>query len=197
MEIKVGSSYMLKYKPKKNNMNTKFLSQNKLYAVLIVSALMLSSLLALPVVQKSPLALAQSTGSFFDVFLELDSVKGPSTNHPGSIDILSWSWGANNSGNIGSQSSGAGAGKVNMQDISFTKRIDKSSPQLYNLALSGKNTGNAVLTVYNGDGTSTLLELSNVKVSGYGLSSGGDRPMESVTLNFSKIKVTYDVKVAK
>ena len=157
----------------------------------------LSALLLGSVLQKSPLAQAQSTGNFFDVFLELDSVQGQSTNHNGAIDILSWSWGASNT-SIGSQSSGAGAGKVNIQDLSFTKRIDKSSPLLYSLYQSGKHTGNAVLDVSNGDGTYTELTLANVMVSRYGLSSsGGDRPTESITLNFSKIKFGYDVKVAK
>jgi len=172
--------------------------KNKIYIFLAVSTLALSSLLFIPALLKGPVPFvqAQSTGSFFDVFIEIDGVRGSTTNYPNTIDINSFSWGVNNSG-MGSQGSGAGAGKVNMQDLSFTKRIDKSSPVLYSLFKSGKRTGNAVLSVGNGDGTYTQLSLSNVMVSGYGLSNSGDRPTESVTLNFSKITFSYDVKAAK
>ena len=34
-----------------------------------------------------------------------------------------------------------------------------------------------------------LYKLEEVMISGYSLSSGGDRPMESISLNFTKIDV--------
>lgn len=45
----------------------------------------------------------------------------------GTIELQSWSWGVSNSGSF-SQGSGGGAGKVNVQDLSVTKR-DAASGQ--------------------------------------------------------------------
>ena len=44
-------------------------------------------------------------------------------------DVLAWSWGMSNSGSA-HVGGGAGAGKVNVQDLSITKYIDKSSTNL-------------------------------------------------------------------
>jgi type VI secretion system secreted protein Hcp len=45
----------------------------------------------------------------------------------------------------------------------------------------------------NGEDGFTYLtyELSDVFISGYSVSSGGDTPVESVSLNFAKIKSVY------
>ena len=64
-----------------------------------------------------------------DMFLKLDAIAGESIDktHKGEIQILAFSFGATQSGSthIGG---GGGSGKVNFQDISFTKYIDKSTP---------------------------------------------------------------------
>ena len=41
-------------------------------------------------------------------------------SHKEEIDVLAWSWGASQSGTT-HLGSGGGAGKVNVQDLSFTK----------------------------------------------------------------------------
>jgi type VI secretion system secreted protein Hcp len=160
--------------------------KNKIYLFLAASALLLSGLLLVPALQKSaPLVKAQSS---FNAYLTIDGVQGSGSG--GTIEVNSWSWGATNSG-IGSQSSGAGAGKVSMSDFTIMKVIDKSSPQLFNLAQSGKRAKSLVLTVNNGGSTYLTLKMSNVMVSSYGISSGGDRPTESISFTFQKIEVTY------
>ena len=67
-----------------------------------------------------------------DMFLKLGDIKGESKDsvHKETIDVLAWSWGASNSGSaqIGG---GAGVGKVNVQDLSFTKFVDKASPDIF------------------------------------------------------------------
>src|ERR1700722_2677078 len=57
-----------------------------------------------------------------DYFLTLDGIKGESADdkHKGEIDIMSFSWGATNTGTHAS-GGGGGAGKVNFQDIHITK----------------------------------------------------------------------------
>ena len=64
-----------------------------------------------------------------DMFIKIDSIKGESVDktHKGEIDVLAWSWGVSNSGSA-HVGGGAGAGKANVQDLSFTKYIDKSTP---------------------------------------------------------------------
>ena len=46
--------------------------------------------------------------------------------HKDEIQVLAWSWGMSQSGSFG-HGTGGGAGKANVQDISFTKYIDKST----------------------------------------------------------------------
>jgi type VI secretion system secreted protein Hcp len=42
------------------------------------------------------------------------------------IDVLSWSWGMSNAGSAHS-GVGAGAGKANVQDLSFSKWVDSAA----------------------------------------------------------------------
>ena len=62
-----------------------------------------------------------------DMFIKIGALKGESVDktHAGEIDVLAWSWGMSNSGSA-HVGGGAGAGKANVQDLSFTKYIDKS-----------------------------------------------------------------------
>ena len=66
-----------------------------------------------------------------DMFMKIDTVEGEAqdSKHKKEIDVLSWSWGLSNAGSAHS-GGGAGAGKVNVQDLSFTKWVDSSSPKL-------------------------------------------------------------------
>ncbi|MBZ0134552.1 MAG: type VI secretion system tube protein Hcp, partial [Rhodanobacter sp.] len=48
------------------------------------------------------------------------------TKHKDQIQLLAWSWGMSQSGSFG-HGTGGGAGKANVQDISFTKYLDKST----------------------------------------------------------------------
>ena len=83
-----------------------------------------------------------------DMFIKIGELKGESKDsvHKEEIDVLAWSWGLSNSGSA-QQGGGLGAGKVNVQDISFTKYIDKSSPDLYLACCNGKHIKEAKLTV--------------------------------------------------
>ena len=66
-----------------------------------------------------------------DMFIKIGDLKGESRDkvHKESIDVPAWSWGMSNSGSA-HQGGGMGVGKVNVQDISITKYIDKCSPDL-------------------------------------------------------------------
>ncbi len=57
-----------------------------------------------------------------DQFLELDGIKGESTDkvHKEKIDVLAWSFSGSNSGSA-HQGGGAGSGKSSFSDLSITK----------------------------------------------------------------------------
>ena len=68
-----------------------------------------------------------------DMFLKIDDIKGESAStrrHKDEIEVLSWSWGMSPVGDRPTRRRAVGAGKVNVQDLSFTKYIDTSSPNL-------------------------------------------------------------------
>ena len=132
-----------------------------------------------------------------DMFIKIGDLKGESKDntHAGEIDILAWSWGMSNSGSA-QVGGGAGAGKVNVQDLSFTKYIDKSSPDLMLACCNGKHFPEALLTVRKAG--ETPLEYVKIKLTDLivtSLSTGGsggeDRLTENVTLNFAKVNVDY------
>jgi type VI secretion system secreted protein Hcp len=133
----------------------------------------------------------------FDMFLKLDGIKGESADHKHkeSIDVLAWSWGASQSGTM-HMGGGGGAGKVNVQDLSITKYIDKASPTLLLHCCNGKHIKKGTLTVRKA-GEKPLeylvMELEDILVSAIspGGAGGEDRLTESVSLNFAKFKYTY------
>ena len=137
-----------------------------------------------------------------DMFLMLDGIKGESADdkHKGEIDIESFSWGLSQSGS-GHRGSGSGTGKVDISDISIMKRVDKASPTLMLACANGKHIVKGKLTVRKA-GENPLdyltIDLDSILVSSYQLSGsdGGGTPTESVSLNFSKIKMSYYVQNA-
>ena len=132
-----------------------------------------------------------------DIFLDLDGVKGESKDgkHPETIDVLAWSWGMSQSGTA-HMGSGAGAGKVSVQDINFTHYIDKASPTLALFCCNGKHIKKGKLIVRKA-GENPLeyltIEMEDILVSHYstGGSHGEDLLTESFTLNFAKFKLEY------
>ena len=134
-----------------------------------------------------------------DYFLKFDGIKGESTDakHKDEIDIESWTWGATSARPAGSAGTGAGAGKVAMQDFHFVMKVNKATPKLFLACASGEHIKNAVLTCRKaGKGQHEYLtfKFHDVLVSSYqtGGSEGGDLlPVEQVSFNFAKIEVEY------
>lgn len=135
-----------------------------------------------------------------DMFLKIGDVKGESTDHKHKeeVDVLAWSWGLSQSGSM-HMGGGGGAGKVNVQDISLTKYIDKASPVLMQKCCSGKHFPEATLTVRKaGDKPLDYLKvvMTDVLITSVstGASGGDDRLTENVTLNFAKVKMAYQAQ---
>lgn len=133
-----------------------------------------------------------------DMFLKLEGMEGEAqdSEHKNEIDVLAWSWGMSQSGTT-HMGPGAGAGKVNIQDISLTKYIDSASHSLVQCCCQGKHFGEALLTVRKAGGDKPLeyvvIKMTDVIVSSVstGGSGGEDRLTENVSLNFAKVNFAY------
>jgi len=111
------------------------------------------------------------------------------------IDVLAWSWGMSQSGTT-HMGPGGGAGKVNIQDLSFTKYIDSASPAIQVHCMLGKHIPKCVILVRKAGGKQEkYLEITMEQVMVSSVSTGGsggeDRLTENVSLNFSKIAFEY------
>jgi type VI secretion system secreted protein Hcp len=139
-----------------------------------------------------------------DMYLKLDPIKGESTDdkHKDEIDVLSWSWGLNQTGSQ-HHSAGGGAGKVSVHDLHFTHWVDKSTTYLIKACTKGEHIAKGVLTVRKAGGSAALeyikvtmeeIIVSSVTAGGTG---GDERLTENVSLNFRKFKYEYTPQTDK
>jgi type VI secretion system secreted protein Hcp len=134
-----------------------------------------------------------------DMFIKIGKIDGESQDKVYGpkkfIDVLAWSWGLSNSGSA-HLGAGAGSGKVNVQDLSFTKYVDSSTPALLMAGCNGEHFDEANLIVRKA-GTKPVeyikIKLSEVLVTSVstGGSGGEDRLTENVTLNFAVVHLDY------
>ena len=132
-------------------------------------------------------------------FLKIDGIVGDSTvvNHKDEIDVLSWSWGATQTGGTTGAGGGAGAGKASLQDFHFVSHISKASPKLFLSCATGTHHKTALLSGVRVGGKGASSEFLKYKLSDVVISSDqqagnqGDFPVEQFSLNYSKIEVTY------
>ena len=132
-----------------------------------------------------------------DYFLDIEGIKGESQDdkHKDEIHISSFSFGVTNTGTGGSNL-GSGGGRSNVQDMHFTKLVDASSPNLFQACATGKHFPSATVTVRRaGENPQEYLvyKLTEVFVSSFSTSGhdGGGIAQESVSLNFSKVELSY------
>jgi type VI secretion system secreted protein Hcp len=137
-----------------------------------------------------------------DMFIDLDGVKGESQDdkHKDTIDVLSWSWGMSQAGSMHT-GSGGGAAKVSVNDLTFTKWVDKASTSLLQSCTVGTHIKKATLYVRKaGDKPLEYLviDLDDVLITNVhtGGSQGEERLTENVTLNFRKFGVKYTEQTA-
>jgi type VI secretion system secreted protein Hcp len=98
--------------------------------------------------------------------------------------------------------SGGGADREtsnpSFSELTLTKTTDISSADLFMQAVCGKSLGKAEIHFLQTGGADKkqqvylTIELTDAIVSSYSTSSGGDRPSESISLNFTQISYKYD-----
>lgn len=138
-----------------------------------------------------------------DMFIKIGDIKGESVDkvHADKIDVLAWSWGMSQSGTT-HMGSGGGSGKVNVQDISFTKYVDASTHALIMACCNGKHYDEATLIVRKaGEKPLEYIKITMKEVMVTAVSTGGsggeDRLTENVTLNFAEFKYEYTKQAPK
>ncbi len=132
-----------------------------------------------------------------DMFLKIEGVEGESKDatYKGAIQILAYSFGMSQSGSFHS-GSGGGSGKVNVQDISITKYVDKSSKRLMEVCAGGDPFKEASIIVRKaGSKPLEYLKINLEPVIVTSISTGGsggeEQLTENVSLNFAKISYSY------
>ncbi len=130
-----------------------------------------------------------------EYILHIDGITTATVDTP----FESYSFSATN--NIGSQSSGAGAGKVTFNPFSITKKIDKASPLLFRACLTGQHIKKVTLELLPAIRKGTpqteflIVILENVvisRVSEAGNVHGGVVPLEEVEFIFRAFQMTVD-----
>jgi type VI secretion system secreted protein Hcp len=118
------------------------------------------------------------------------------------IECTSFQWGVGRA--IGTAARGMESrehSEPNISEVVVTKLTDKSSPKLFQDSVGGdlSSTVKFKFTTTTKDAVDTFLEfeLENTGLSGYSMSSGGDMPSESLSLNFTKVIWSYTGRDAK
>ena len=99
--------------------------------------------------------------------------------------------------NIGSQSPGAGAGRVTFNPFSITRKIDKASPVLFEMACSGTPFQQVALGLRKGSGQGVsgqiflvfLFKLVAVKTISWAYDD--ESPKETTTFEYGGLQVHY------
>jgi hypothetical protein len=133
-----------------------------------------------PAVTSAPPVISNQTREVYELTLGIGSSAL-------SFGVESFSFGVRNS-----TGAGAGSGRSNIQDLHFTKRLDAASPALAKLCVTGKRIPSATVKVVRNGKESLIYALTGVVVSSdtaSGSNGGGSVPSESVSLNFSALKI--------
>ena len=132
-----------------------------------------------------------------DYFLKIDGIAGESRDlkHKGEIELESFSWGAVEAAAQTPAGGGGGAGKVQIEDLHVTKKLDKASPLLFLACATGRHIKSAVLTARRAvkeQQEFLVYKLTDVLVSSYRVFGGTDaEPTDQLAFNFAQISVEY------
>jgi type VI secretion system secreted protein Hcp len=129
--------------------------------------------------------------------LFVDGIDGPSTSKLNHIDILSFSWGVNQTAVYGPGASGkeAKAGRADFSTLSIMKVLDSTSTLLVDHCATG-NILKEVYMVYDkpmGDKQEDFFRiyLKDALIASVQLSGGGENPTESVSFAFQGVEIAY------
>ena len=139
------------------------------------------------------------------IFIDIKDIPGDSDikGFEKKIEVLSFSHGvaAQVTGDV--SNTNRTSGKPHHSDFSFTKYTDGASPLINQKCCEGANLGTVTVTVGRNDKGVVLpflvfimdnVVISNVSIGG---GAGGDKPVESLSLNYSRIQWKYTSQKAE
>lgn len=135
-----------------------------------------------------------------DVYLQLDGIKGESTDlgHAGWIECTSAQWGVSQPKSATSSTGGGHtAERCDIRSISFTKLADLASPLLMQNCAAGRTLSKGRIEFLRADGHGDRVkyyevELENVLIGSINQSiHPGDILQDSVSLKFSMVRWKY------
>ncbi len=131
------------------------------------------------------------------IYLNYEGIPGEATqqNHTKWIDVMSLSWGVGRGiSTVSGSTNNREASEPSVSEVAIVKAFDSSSPKLFTEACTG-NAGKTVkidLTTTGSPGaTYCTYTLTNALISSYSVSTGGDRPTESVSISFTKLEFKF------
>jgi type VI secretion system secreted protein Hcp len=132
-----------------------------------------------------------------DIVIKIDGIEGESQlkGHIKEIDVNSVSWGMHNTVSTHT-GGGGGSGKVQFQDVHFSKHFDAASHLLQMRCADGKHIPKAEINFRKqGEGQKEYLTvtLTDLLISSYQGGNGG----EQFSIQFSKFKFDYKQQDAK
>lgn len=125
------------------------------------------------------------------LYLKLDGIDGEATaqGHEKWIELNSFSFGVS----VPSSSSGAGAGKARFSDLVVTQLQDSSTPKEFEDLVKGTHIATGILDLVSTSAgepfTYFKYTFNDILLTSLGISSGGDRPTESLSFDYGKIKL--------
>jgi type VI secretion system secreted protein Hcp len=133
----------------------------------------------------------------FDAYIKIDGIEGESTDskHSGWIEATDCDMEINQTiSETASSAGGAGAGRADFSDFSFSKLLDRSSPKLAQACAAGTHFNNIVVELCRA-GTEKIkfleIKLTDSMISRISLTAGGEFPSETIGINYGKIQWTY------
>ena len=132
-----------------------------------------------------------------NAYLFIDGVDGPSTSRTNHIDILSYSWGVQQTQTYGAGASGqeAKAGRADFSNLSIMKVLDKTSPLTADHCASG-NILSKVYILYDkpvGDKQQAYYRiwLKDALITSVQTSGSNENPTESLSFAYQGVEVAY------
>ncbi len=133
------------------------------------------------------------------IYMKYDGIDGDvtATGHEKWIELSSVQFGVGRG--IAAPTAGGAKdrdpGNPSVSEIVGTKQMDDSSADFFKESLKGKGKTVKIDFCFSSQEKGMVpyltLTLTNTLISGYSLSTGGDRPSESLSLNFTKIEYKY------
>lgn len=119
------------------------------------------------------------------------------------LAVLDYSLDVEQTVNIGSASSGAGAGKIKFNALQISKKIDILSPSLFQLCASGRPFAKLDLLFVRSTGSETPNPLLYLQftfklaaVAAISYSSGDESVNEHVTFEYGDFQIRYEKQIA-